>query len=141
MEKASNKVGVLMIKQCPLLVILIVSSILVSCSEPIKPVDVVKFEPRNYQVLLYSNHENNHVESIYIDAILTLQREFEANQTNWGKEILDMQEVPSLSITYYPTLVILKDGEVVKKIYGPLRKDEILQKINEVLTIKTVNNS
>jgi thiol-disulfide isomerase/thioredoxin len=140
MEKASIKVGVLIMKKVPLLILFMVCNTLVSCSEPETSVDVVKFAPQNYQLLLYSNHENNHVENMYIDAILSLQREFEASQTNWKKEILDKKEVPSLSITHYPTLVILKDGEVVKKIFGPLRKDEILQRINEAVTIEAVNN-
>ncbi|MCP8616065.1 hypothetical protein [Salirhabdus salicampi] len=102
-----------------------------SCVRTEASVDVVLYQPYDFDVLLFSNKQNYQVEESYINAMLTLQRKTTKNETVWKQTIMDTP--PNISIQEYPTLIIMKDQQILMKISGPKEKQDILAIISEII--------
>lgn len=106
-----------------------------SCSEEQSSVDVIQFQPSNYQVLLYTDKTKLDVEEQYIDAILELKAQYpdQLKDITIQKKNLSTIQQSSTPVHDYPTLLIIKKGRTVSKVTGNKNKHEILSVLRQTV--------
>ncbi|WP_102027495.1 hypothetical protein [Salirhabdus sp. Marseille-P4669] len=107
-----------------------------ACSkETTENINIVKYKPLDFEIFFVSNDSNTEVERVYIDALLSLQREFASNQMTWDREIINNKEtIETITIDQYPSLIIVKNGQVMKKISDNVSKEEIMTNVKHIIT-------
>ncbi len=102
-------------------------------------IDVVKFEPKDYQVYFYSNQSNEPVEDTYLDAMLELKTTYPSEINQFELEETTADSLSDQSIVEYPAMVIIKDGETIRTLSGEASKTEIFQELKQ--TVEPDNKS
>ncbi|WP_093211027.1 hypothetical protein [Sediminibacillus albus] len=97
-------------------------------------IEVLTFEPSNFQVFFYTNKSNPKLENEYLKAILDLKNNYPSQLDNIELTETTIESLKRRSIAEYPALVIVKDGQTISKLSGQASKTDVLKKLK-----KTVN--
>ncbi|MCA1029899.1 hypothetical protein LCL95_02485 [Bacillus timonensis] len=85
------------------------------------------------QILFFSDERNLKEEVNYYDALIELKEMFPKEVANM-RVISQKETIAGLNITTYPTLIVIHDNQILKRIQGYLSKEEIIAPIEEALS-------
>ncbi|MFC2950250.1 hypothetical protein [Virgibacillus sediminis] len=104
------------------------------CQSPKSAVEVISFQPSDYEVLFYSNSpDDGALEDKYKDAIIDLKAKYPDQFENMKAFTEDISNLKVSGSKEGPNLLILKDGDTVSHLNGDQPKQEILNHLEYTL--------
>ncbi|MFS0861321.1 small peptidoglycan-associated lipoprotein [Fredinandcohnia sp. 179-A 10B2 NHS] len=113
----------------------VLSFFLLSSCSPKEPIQPTIMETDEKQLIFFSDEENIRNESNYYDALLELRSKYPTEIANM--KIIsynDSRLYTNYEIDEYPSLLIVHQNKVIKKIEGIVEKDEIIVPIDDALS-------
>jgi cytochrome oxidase Cu insertion factor (SCO1/SenC/PrrC family) len=108
--------------------------LLVSCGESnASIINIISFQPKEYDVVFYTHSTNNKLENIYYDAIIEIKANYPNEFSPVETEKKELSEVKELIDPASPTLLIAKNGKTVERISGQVSKQEIMKKLKQIV--------
>ncbi|MFC3040192.1 hypothetical protein ACFOGI_07990 [Virgibacillus xinjiangensis] len=104
------------------------------CQSPSAAVEVVSFQPSDYEVLFYTNsEEDTALEDKYKDAIIDVKAKYPEEFADMQAVTKNMNELTGENSAEGPNLVILKNGDPIKHLNGDQPKQKILNQLESLL--------
>ncbi|MBU5266514.1 hypothetical protein [Virgibacillus proomii] len=112
--------------------------LVVSCGESnASTINIISFQPKEYDVVFYTHSTNNKLENIYYDAIIEIKANYPNEFSPVETEKKELSEVKELIDPASPTLLIAKNGKTVERISGQVSKQEIIKKLKQIVAEET----
>lgn len=100
------------------------------CNNTSAVVDVITFQPSNYDVKFITDHSSEETQNAYIDAILELKAEYPAEFKAIEEEEKNINDIQNtINIEGGPTLIILRNGQTISQLSGNKPKSEIMHEL------------
>jgi hypothetical protein len=96
-----------------------------------KVIDVVTFQPLDYDVSLFSDAKSDHNRNLYIDAIIELKAKYPTAFKNVQTGEMTKEEAARLSEIEETTLIISKNGQTVSRLSGDQDKSKIVNTLEK----------
>jgi hypothetical protein len=104
------------------------------CQKTGAVVDVITFQPADYDIMLFTDQSCKSLKNIYMDALLELKaahpNEFRGGGLEEEKSINELNYKVSPN---GPTLLILKDGKTLSRLTGEKTKSEIIDELQSTI--------
>ncbi|WP_337017200.1 hypothetical protein [Oceanobacillus massiliensis] len=107
--------------------------VLAACQNEDGEVEVITFNPYDYNVIFIPENKVDDKNEIYIDAMIELKAEYPSEFNNVNKIEKDLTAMGIKESNDGPTLVILKSGETIAKLSGKMPKHEIKEQLEITL--------
>ncbi|MEC5422837.1 hypothetical protein QGM71_04905 [Virgibacillus sp. C22-A2] len=110
-------------KYLPIILFLLFIS---GCQNTGAMVNVISFQPSDYNVMFLTNNASQSVEDTYMDAVLEFKAKYPREFNNAQEIEKNIEELDLMLDTDHPALIITKDGQLVTQISGQKTKKEIV---------------
>ena len=111
------------IKKNALLLLLFFLILTTGCQKSSTIVDVITFQPADYDVILCTHDQNKSLKYIYMDALLELKAAYPDQFTGGEEEKRSIDELEYKVSTDSPTLLIQKNGQTIRRLSGEKSKN------------------
>ncbi|WP_077300483.1 hypothetical protein [Virgibacillus pantothenticus] len=96
-------------------------------------INIISFQPKDYDVIFYTHQNNNKLENLYFDAIIEIKADYPSEFSEVKTREVAIDEVKDEIDPKYPTLIIRKDNKMIERITGQASKQEIINKLKNLL--------
>ncbi|WP_017753560.1 thioredoxin domain-containing protein [Calidifontibacillus oryziterrae] len=95
----------------------------------------INLEGEGYHLLFFSDEEKIKLENNYYDVLLDLRKEFpnEMADVILVQSTNKNEKLKKFDVSVYPTLIVIKDGEVLTRIEGKQSKREIMNHLKKAM--------
>lgn len=108
--------------------------LVVSCGKSnASTINIISFQPKEYDVVFYTHSTNNKLENIYYDAIIEIKANYPNEFSPVETKKKEFSEVKEPIDPASPTLLIAKNGKTVERISGQVSKQEIMKKLEQIV--------
>ncbi|MYL42393.1 hypothetical protein [Virgibacillus salexigens] len=114
----------------PLISIMI---LLLSACQSSPLIDVITFQPKEYDVMFLTDKTNSALENIYYDAIIEVKAEYPHAFSEVQTNETTIEDIENVTEQETPALLITKDGRTIESLSGEMEKDEIKEKLEGII--------